>query len=134
MFYGFLADGVVAIHVTYVSFVLFGQAAIVLGALLGWQWIRNLWFRLTHFAAIAYVAWEALWGIACPLTVWEYDLRRLAGQEAGEGTFIGRWLHEILFYDLEPWVFTCAYVAFALLVLATLVAAPPRWRREPIRA
>jgi hypothetical protein len=129
MMYGYLADGVVAIHVAYVAFVLVGQGVILLGAVLGWTWIRNLWFRSVHLVAIVYVAWEALWGIDCPLTVWEYDLRRLAGQDAAEGSFIGRWLHEILFYDFEPWFFTCAYVAFAIVVFATFVAAPPRWRR-----
>jgi hypothetical protein len=46
------------------------------------------------------------------------------------GTFIGRFMHDLIFYDFPPWVFTTAYVGFAAVVLATFVLAPPRWRRS----
>ena len=128
MFYAWLADTIVAVHVGYVAFVIVGQVAILLGAALGWQWIRNRLFRLLHMAAIVIVAAEAVLGIPCPLTVWETQLRRLAGQQAATGSFIGRWLHELLFFDFPPWVFTIVYVGFALLVLATLIFIPPRGR------
>ena len=44
-------------------------------------------------------------------------LRRSAGQAGYEETFIQHWLHEVLFYDFSPWVFTLAYTVFALLIL-----------------
>ncbi len=128
MWYQLAADAVVAVHVAYVSFILFGELAILAGAALRWRWVRRPGFRIAHLAAIAVVAFEALLGIACPLTVWEDRLRHWAGQDVPSGTFIGRWLHDVLFYDLPPWVFTTAYVTFALLVLVTLVLAPPRRR------
>ena len=128
MYYAWLADGIVALHVAYVSFVIVGQIAILLGAAFRWRWIRNRAFRLLHLVAIVVVAAEAVLGIPCPLTVWESRLRRLAGQQAIERTFVGRWLHDLLFFDFPPWVFTTAYVSFALLVLATLLFVPPRWR------
>ena len=134
MWYALLADVVVAVHVAYVGFVLLGQLAILLGLALHWDWVRNRWFRLTHLAAILVVAFEAIVGIDCPLTVWEYELRALAGQQAAEGTFIGRILHDLLFYQGEPWIFTTCYILFALLVLATFVFAPPRWRRSRLPA
>jgi hypothetical protein len=127
--YGTLADFVVAIHVAYVSFVIFGLPLIWIGQWRHWAWVRNRWFRLAHLLAIAVVALEALFGIECPLTVWERDLRTLAGQTVDEATFVGRLLHDLLFYDAPPWVFTICYVAFALVVLSTLLLAPPRWRR-----
>ncbi|GIW80856.1 MAG: hypothetical protein KatS3mg105_2663 [Gemmatales bacterium] len=130
MFYSMLADVIVVIHVAYVGFVIVGQLLIVGGALLRWQWVRNFWFRVCHLVAILIVAYEALAGIVCPLTVWEDELRRMAGQTVEEGSFIGRFMHSILFYDLEPWIFTVCYVAFALLVLGTFVLVPPRWRRR----
>jgi hypothetical protein len=131
MSYGFLADVIVAIHVVYMAFVVFGQIAIMAGALLKWGWIRNPWFRLTHLLAILIVALEALFGIACPLTTWEYDLRMAAGQPVSGDSFVGRLLHNVLFYHLPPWVFTTCYVSFALLVLVTLLWAPPRpWGRR----
>ena len=129
MWYGILADGVVAIHVAYVSFVLFGLPVIWIGLWRKWGWVRNRWFRLAHLLAIAIVAMEALLQIECPLTVWERDLRTLAGQTVDEATFVGRLLHDLLFYDAPPAVFTVCYVVFAVVVLGTLVLAPPRWRR-----
>ena len=37
MAYGLLADVIVAIHAAYVSYVVFGQAAILLGIALRWR-------------------------------------------------------------------------------------------------
>jgi hypothetical protein len=56
---------------------------------------------------------------------------------ADNGSFIGRWLHQLIFYDMEydDWKFTVAYITFAALVLATFVLAPPRRpNRGPWRA
>jgi hypothetical protein len=136
MFYSYLADFVVAVHVAYVGFILFGQLVILAGVVLRWQWVRNFWFRAAHLLAIGYVALEAICGVDCPLTIWEDELRRKAGQTVAEGTFIGRFLHDILFSQGEPWVFTTAYVSFALLVILTFALAPPRrprlrWPAKP---
>ncbi len=128
MAYDLLADLVVAFHLGYVSYVIFGQLAIVLGWMLKWSWIRNPYFRLTHLAAILIVAVEALLNITCPLTVWEDQLRTLGGHSVDQGSFIGRLLDSILFYDADPSVLTWIYVGFALLVFLTLILVPPRWR------
>ena len=128
--YWLLADVVVAVHMAYVSFVVFGQLAIFLGVLLRWQWIRNPWFRWVHLAMITIVAVEAVLDITCPLTTWEYNLRVLARQQVAEGSFMGRLLHHLMFFSAPQWVFTASYISFALLVLATFWLAPPRpWRR-----
>jgi hypothetical protein len=131
MWYGLLADVIVAIHVAYVSYVVVGQLAIFAGVVLRWQWIRNFWFRVTHLVAISIVAFEAIMNIPCPLTVWEAKLRALAGQEVSGETFMGRLLHNLLFYDWPSWVFTVIYIGFALLVLGTFIIAPPRRRSRP---
>lgn len=121
-----LADLVVAVHVGYVAFVLFGQLAIVAGLLRGWTWVRNLWFRLAHLAAVLIVASESILSIPCPLTVWERELRTRAGQQTTGDDFIGAALRDLIFLDAPPWAFTVAYVGFALLVLVTFLVAPPR--------
>ena len=46
MFDAYLADGVVALHVSYVAFVVLGQLLILAGVVFRWQWVRNFWFRL----------------------------------------------------------------------------------------
>jgi hypothetical protein len=121
-----LADLIVVIHLAYVSFVVFGLLAILVGALLGWSWVRNIWFRVIHLTAIGIVVAEALAGVPCPLTIWEKQLRNIAGQTGYTGDFIGYWAHQFLFYRADPWVFTVGYAVFGLLVLAAFVLAPPR--------
>lgn len=123
-----LADLIVAVHVCYVAFVVFGLLLTLIGGVRGWRWVRNPWFRLTHLLAIVIVAAESLAGIPCPLTVWEHDLRVAAGQSGGEGSFVGRCLHGLIFYDLPEAVFTVVYVGFAALVGASFWWVPVRRR------
>jgi hypothetical protein len=119
-----LADAVLITHFAFVLFVVGGLALIWIGALAGWAWIRNFWFRVAHLAAIAFVAAEALLGIWCPLTVWEAQLR---GGDAGR-SFIAQWVQRLLFYDFPEWVFTVLHVGFALVVGATWWWIRPRRR------
>ena len=93
-----------------------------IGAALQWRWVRNPWLRYGHLAAIAFVAAEALLGIACPLTVWEDALRGGVRPDS----FVGRWVQQVLFYRAPEWIFTIAYVAWTLATLLTLRAVPPR--------
>jgi hypothetical protein len=125
-----LADLIVVIHAAYVSFVVFGLLAILLGAALGWGWVRNFWFRAIHLTAIGIVVAEALVGMTCPLTDWEKQLRQLAGQASYPGDFLGYWAHQLIFYRAKPWVFTLGYVLFGLAVLAAFILAPPRRSRR----
>ena len=119
-----IADAILVVHFLIVAFNLGGLLAVWVGAALGWQWIRNPWFRYVHLAAMAFVAAEAVLGIACPLTVWEDALRGGARPDS----FIGRWVRSVMFYEAPEWVFTTAYVAWALATLATLRFVPPRRR------
>ncbi len=126
--YRLTADAVLVFHVSYVAFVLIGFLLTLTGICLRWRWVRNRWFRGLHLAAIGLVVFESLAGIVCPLTLWEDALRERAGQAGYRGDFIAQWLHELLFFDAEPWVFTVCYTLFGLAVLGTFVFAPPRWR------
>jgi hypothetical protein len=129
MWYGILADVVVVLHVGYVAYVVLGQLLIILAAPMKWQWARNPWFRFSHLTAIGIVAYEAIRGLRCPLTVWEEQLRGLCGQAFnGSETFMGRILHDIMFIENQPEIFfTTMYVAVLVLVVQGLVMFPPRW-------
>ena len=120
-----LADAILLLHFAIVLYITLGLPAIWLGAACGWQWVRRFWFRLTHLAAIVFVALEALSGVWCPLTVWEDALRG----STNELSFIARWVHRLMFYQLPEWVFTLAYVSFAAVVGLTWVLVPPRLKR-----
>jgi polyferredoxin len=125
--YRILADVVVAVHFAYVAFVILGLVLTLGGAALRWSWVRNFWFRAVHLAMIAIVVGEAWCGIVCPLTTWENALRQRAGQATYGGGFIANILHDAMFFEAEPWVFTLAYLLFGLAVVLALVLAPPRW-------
>jgi hypothetical protein len=120
---GFVADLILIIHFAFVLFVVGGFALILVGAALGWQWIRNRAFRYSHLAAIVFVAAEGLVGMACPLTVWENALRSIGGDAP---SFVARWVRWLLYYEFPEWVFTTIYIAFAIAVGMTLWLAPPR--------
>lgn len=120
-----LADLVLIVHALLVLFIVGGLAAIWIGACAGWGWVRGWWWRATHLLAMTVVALLPLLGIACPLTVLEDWLRH--GEQGTQG-FVQRWVGRLLYYDLPAWVFTLAYVAFALLVLWTWRRIPPRRR------
>jgi hypothetical protein len=122
------ADLILFVHVTFVLFIVGGLASIWIGAAYGWRWVRNIWFRVAHLAAILFVAAEAVLGIWCPLTIWEDALR---GSTRGDLGFVARWVRRVLYYSFPEWVFTVAYLFFALMVAATWwLVRPESYRRK----
>jgi polyferredoxin len=119
-----VADALLVVHFLIAAFIVAGLVLVWLGAAFGWRWIRNPWFRYLHLAAIAFVAAEALLGIACPLTVWEDLLRGDVQPES----FVARWVHRLLYYRAPEWIFTAAYALWTAATLLTLWLVPPRRR------
>lgn len=130
---GLLADTILLVHGLIVAFVIGGQALILLGWWRRWTWIRHFWFRLTHLGTIAFVIVQTWLGRLCPLTIWEQDLRRAAGQSWHEQPFIEYWLGQILFHDLPWWLFIVIYTVFGALVVASWWWVPPRRSRPRSR-
>jgi hypothetical protein len=130
-YYDIFADVIVGFHLMYVMFVIFGLIIIVIGGIFRWRFIRNPYFRVIHFLSILVVATQAILNVPCPLTVWENQLRELAGQTVEwDISFIGRLLRLLVFYDFPDWVFTVMHVSFASVVLLTLVIIPPRFKKR----
>ncbi len=117
-----VADLILVVHFLFVLFVVGSLPLIWVGAWMKLNFVRNRHFRLAHLAAIGFVVGESLIGMVCPLTLLEDALRGTAT----ESSFIERWLHRIIFYDVPEWVLTAIYVLFALLVIVTLRLVPPR--------
>jgi len=122
-----LADFVLIVHFAFATFIIGGLGLIWLGAAVGWQWVRNLQFRIIHLAAICLVAGESLLGVVCPLTAWEDWLR--GGAQPGT-SFVARWIHRILYYSFPEWVFTVSYLLVVAAVAVTFWRVPPRSRRR----
>lgn len=125
-----LADLILAIHALFLAFVILGLVAVLIGKPVHWSWVRNRRFRFAHLAAIAIVIAKSWLGMVCPLTEWESRSREAAGATTYSSPFIQHWLHKILFYDFEPWVFTAAYTAFGILVLVAWLLVPPEHARN----
>ncbi|OYP38359.1 DUF2784 domain-containing protein [Rhodopirellula sp. MGV] len=123
----YFADLTVAIHFAYVAFVVFALPVTLIGGAAGWRWVRNRWFRGLHLAMIGIVVVEAWAGVTCPLTLLENYLRAQSGNATYRGDFIATWLHEAMFFDPEPWVFTVLYTTFGLAVLASFFVVRPNW-------
>jgi hypothetical protein len=121
-----IADLIVSIHFGYVLFVVGGLFAIILGGALRWRFIRNFWFRAVHLAMILIVVFETIFGIPCPLTDWEYELRIAAGQQnAASESFVARLIQQLIFYDFPLIVFSIVYCLFGIAVLTSWWLIPP---------
>ncbi|MDA8752806.1 DUF2784 domain-containing protein, partial [Halieaceae bacterium] len=114
--YALAADTLLIAHALFVLFVVASLPLIFIGALRQWHWVRIRWFRVTHLAAIAYVTAQAWTGRICPLTQWEMALRRHAGQQSYDSSFISYWLEYLLYYDAPAGLFVAAYTVFCTAV------------------
>ena len=131
--YRLAADAVLIIHALFIAFVIFGLVLIWIGYFARWSWTRGLTFRIAHLLAITLVVVQSFAHLACPLTELENNLRIRGGQEPYADTgCIAYWLHRAIFFEAPSWVFTVVYTVFGLLVVATLIFAPPRRAKRAI--
>lgn len=128
--YQLLANGVLALHLAVVLFVVGELLLVVAGNWRRWHWVNALGFRLAHLAAIGFVVLQAWLGQVCPLTTLEMWLRARAGASTYGGGFIEHWMQRLLYHDAPDWVFVLVYSVFGLLVLASWFYFPPLSRRR----
>lgn len=128
--YLFLANTILITHVLFVVFIVLGLLLIYVGRFLKWQWVRNFWLRLAHLLGIIYVVIQTWFGIVCPLTIWEMQLREKAGVVTYTGSFVQHWLQTILYYDFPQWFFVVIYTVFGSLVLGSWFLVKPKSNRQ----
>ena len=87
MIYSFLADLLVVFHLVFILYVM-------AGALLIFKWPKTLWL---HLPVCFWGMTVEFTGWICPLTPWEIQLRRLAGEEGYTGSFIEHYLIPIIY-------------------------------------
>ena len=125
-FYSLVADVVLVTHALFAAFVVLGLILIFVGKFLSWLWVRNPWFRITHLLGVGVVVLQSWFGVICPLTNWEMELRSRAGETTYNGSFISHWLNELLYYQAPFWIFVVCYTVFGGLVLASWFLVRPR--------
>ena len=124
MIYSFLADLLVVFHLVFILYV-------IAGALLIFKWPKTLWLHLP----------SCFWGMTveftgwiCPLTPWEFQLRRLAGEEGYTGSFIEHYLIPIIYpsgLTREVQMVLGGTVLIVNLSLYTLILIKRRNRKTP---
>jgi len=114
-----LADALVALHLIFIVFVLFG------GLLALW---RREW-TIVHVPAALWGAYTEFTGTICPLTPWENVLRQRAGEGGYSGGFIEHYLLPLIYpAGLTPHVqFGLGVIVLALNVIV-YTAVLRRWR------
>ncbi|KPX30688.1 DUF2784 domain-containing protein [Pseudomonas ficuserectae] len=87
MFYRVAADAVVAFHLLFIVFVLFGGLLVV----------SRPWPALLHVPAAAWGAAVEFLHLYCPLTPLENTLRRTAGEQGYDGGFVEHYLIPLIY-------------------------------------
>lgn len=87
MLYRLTADVLVGVHFLFVAFV-------VAGGFLTWKWPRVAW---VHIPCAVWGALIEFAGWICPLTPWENQLRRAAGEAGYAGGFIEHYIIPVLY-------------------------------------
>lgn len=125
MFYRILGDILMVIHFAWIIFMLYGFVLTIRGF-----WTRSFWdrwvFRTVHLGGILFVASMPLLDRLCPLTEWEYQLRRQVNPDAEyTGSFIIDWLERLIYPDVPIEVVLVPTFVIAGFVLVMYVVRPP---------
>jgi succinate-acetate transporter protein len=106
--YRWTADLTVLLHFLFILFVIFG-------AVLATRLPR---LKRIHWAALSYGLLVEVCNWYCPLTLIEQWLRRAAGQQTYERSFLVHYLEWLIYWDVPQWVL----IAGAIGVVAANVA------------
>lgn len=123
-----LADVVLLLHFALAALITAGLILIPVGGCLGWRWVRWRRFRIAHAWLMLFVAFEAVIGMACPLTVLEAKLR----QAAVPASFWAHHIQRLLYWDLPLSFFVGLYVACAAWVIGLWWWVPPHPKSRPL--
>ena len=123
-----LADTILALHAASALFIVFGLVAVPVGAHLRWPFVRVLWWRLLHAAALGTVALQKLLGQTCFLSVWEFRLLRMADHAPHAVPLIHTWGGRLIHVNLPLWLLTVGYAALFVYTVVLWLRVPPTLR------
>ncbi len=138
-----LADGLMVIHFLWVLFMIWGivrtidaAAAVMVGRhppLRAQRFLERWLFRTVHLAGILLTGILAILGRYCPLTIWEYQLRR-GGRPFAEPpeSFLLVWIERLLYPDVPPVLLEVVSAAAAVFTLAVYAVRPPAKIRQTL--
>ena len=119
-----LADLLVALHLAFAAFVIFG-------GFLAWKW---RWAALAHLPALAWGFWIEISGRICPLTPLENRWRHLAGEAGYQGGFLDHYVVPILYPPgltrPDQWVLAALLLAINVVAYGALLRPHRHLRRK----
>ncbi|CAN2041212.1 DUF2784 domain-containing protein [Candidatus Magnetomoraceae bacterium gMMP-15] len=130
-YYGIAADLIMIIHFIFAAFVVLSVPIIWIGFFLKKKFVYNPIFRLSHLLAMGIIIMQALFGVICPLTEWEMDLRlKAGGGNVYFESFMQHWIHKILFFEASDRIFQWIYGIFFILIVLSMVIIKPVLRKS----
>jgi len=116
------ADIVLIFHFCVVIFITSGFFLIPAGYKFNWSWIANKKLRMFHIGLMTFITLEALFGLTCPLTSIENNLREIYGPKS----FIDYWITQILYWNFPPQFFIILYFILLCWTFLMLKLYPPK--------
>jgi len=127
-----LVNLVIVVHLAYFVFVVGGFFCILIGARLGWKWIRNPWFRIAHLLSVFIVLVEDRLAVNCTLNVLESSLRSPGGEAAQAPAEPISVLDQLLHHTISERVLDALYWTLGPLLVLLLFLVRPKFRaRSP---
>ena len=108
------------VHMAFLAYLVFG----------GFLALRKFALLWPSIVATAYSIWVTLADRACPLTTLEKLLLQSGGATPYEGSFIGHYLHDVLYpaqYETAAWLLatSIAFSSYALVLTRRRTARRP---------
>ena len=117
-----VADLILIIHFLIVFFIISLFGLVPYGYSKKWNWVSSKKIRYTHLFLITLVTIESLFGIICPLTILENNLRGIVTNQ----TFISKYLSKIIFFNFPSSFFLALYFSGFLVAIYIIVKYPPK--------
>lgn len=120
MLYRIAADGLVLFHLLFILFVLGGGLLVL-------KWRSLCWW---HLPAVAWGVAVEVFHLPCPLTGWENQMRRAAGEAGYASSFIEHYLWPLIYPagltpDIQLWLGALVLLINLLVYLLLL----RRWKQ-----
>ena len=116
------ADLVLIFHFGIVVFITSLFVIIPVGYKFKWKFPKNRKLRSTHLFLISLVTAETVFGLTCPLTLIEHNLRGIFISN----TFVNIWLQKLLYWNFPKEFFLISYILCLMWTIFMWNRFPPR--------
>ena len=120
------ADLVLIFHFGIVIFISSLFVIIPIGYKFEWEWLKNRKIRLIHFFLIFLVTTETVFGLMCPLTLIEHNLRGVFFSNS----FVSIWLQKFLYWNFPKEFFVITYVFCLMWTIFMWNKFPPNKKEK----